>query len=110
MKKQTVSLKKPVMVPFTPVQDAEGNLIVDKSELQESATLSGIILPITSEMAIMKYGYKEPVAYQLFYKGNHPDLHQGNYIEYQGTDYIICHVADYIKVKVVLLSADVKGG
>jgi hypothetical protein len=68
--------------------------------------ISGILLPITSEAAKKQYGYDENVSMQFFYRGgNQSELKVGNIIEIEnGESLVIVHIADYIKLKVILLN------
>lgn len=90
----------------SPVQDTEGSITNDWVNV---INISGTKLPITSEIAIKKYGYYENVQYQFFTKESHSKLLAGNRLVIGNENLMIGHVADYKKIRVVLLKTDIEG-
>ncbi|WHH59164.1 hypothetical protein [Petroclostridium sp. X23] len=119
MKKDTIMLQE-----YVPVQDSEGNI---SNEWVDVVALAGTLLPIGSEMAARQYGYSENVSYQFFYKGTNIKVRTGNRVLISFSEYLkfgegytfeedlqfggdtdivrfyIVHIADYKKMKVLLL-------
>lgn len=84
-----------------PSVDEEGRTV---RELTLQGTASGVILPVSSELAAKDFGFDENISHRLFCKEKNPFITAGNVIKYNEKDYNIVHVADYGKIRVVHLN------
>ena len=73
-------------------------------ELIKVSDISGIFVPVSSELASKRGGYNENMAWKFFYRGNNKNILTGNVIRYQDNDYHIVNVSDLGRIKIVKLN------
>lgn len=72
--------------------------------LEKVADVSGIFVPVSSELASKKSGFNENHGWKFFYRGNNPYLLTGNVIRYKNEDYYIVNISDLGRIKIVKLN------
>ena len=75
-----------------------------QKQLEKVADVSGIFVPVSSELASKKGGFNENQGWKFFYRGNNPNVLTGNVMRYQSEDYYIVNVSDMGRIKIVKLN------
>ena len=75
-----------------------------EKQLVKVCDVTGIFVPVSSELASKRGGYNENMAWKFFYRGNNKNVLTGNVIRYLNNDYHIVNVSDLGRIKIVKLS------